>query len=518
MAQPSKAGAVVLFLFGLPFFAFGSYATFAFFTSAPSVHNNSNPIAGAIFASVFALIGAGLMFGAVYGYWWQKRDAAVKEANPQAPWLWRSDWAAGRALSSRRATLYGWWLGTTLTGMLFLPMAVITVPPMLRSSDPKAFVLLGLCLIPAALLAGALRATLRRQRYGQTYFEFSTIPFSPGGRIAGQIHLRLDTAAEHGIDLQLSCIRRIVTGSGRDRSVSNVPLWQQQKNVPQAALMIGPVGTSIPVEFEIPEEAYETNHDVPGDQVLWMLHAQADMPGVDYSGDFEIPVFRTTAKAARANAAAGDADWAPEFRPRFATSAPKSDSLDVPAPAHPKVVVSTTAQGATEFYFPAFRNPGRTLLLLFFTAVWTAIVYFLAHSKAPWVFALVFGCFDLVLVYGCLQGLFGRARIVVGDGKLLSQRGTFSIGAGSEIPFGDIDSVRAAGEAQNSTAWSASYTIQLMIKSGRTLRLADSIADREEARWIVGQIEKLSGQKLDTQVVLQNFGRDLGPPPQRDSI
>ena len=436
---------MVLFLFGLPFFAFGAFATFAFFTSAPSVHNNSNPIAGAIFASVFAMIGAGLMFGAVYGYWAQKRDAAAKEANPQSPWLWRSDWAQGRALSSRRNTLYGWWIGAVLASMLFVPMAVISLPSLLRSAGPKGFLLLGLCLIPAALLVGAVRATLRRKRYGQTYFEFASLPFSPSKPISGQIHLRLDTAVEHGIDLRLSCIRRIVTGSGKQRSTSNVPLWEEQKNVPPSSLMVGPAGSLIPVEFEIPDEAYETNHDVPRDQLLWMLHAHADVPGVDYSEDFEIPVFRSTAKAARASAAAGDTDWAPEFRPNFAAAAPVSESLV--APAHPKVVVSTAPEGATEFYFPAFRNPGRTLFLLLFTAGWTALVYFLAHSNAPRVFPVFFGLFDLVLVYGCMQGLFGRARIVVGNGKLISQRGTFSMGTAAEIPFSDIESVHAVGRS-----------------------------------------------------------------------
>lgn len=516
MAQPSKAGAIVLFLFGLPFFAFGAYATFAFYTSAPSVHNNSNPVAAAIFASVFAIIGAGIMFGSVYGYWWLKRNAAVKDANPQSPWLWRSDWAQGRALSSRRGVLYGWWVGAVLASMLFVPMAVITVPPMVRSGDTKAFFLLGLCLIPAALLAGALRATIRRQRYGQTYFEFATLPFAPGKRMSGQIHLRLDTAAEHGIDVRLSCIRRIETGVGNEHGVANMLLWQQEKNLTPGSLMIGQVETSIPVEFEIPEEVYETNHDVSSDQVLWMLTAKADMPGVNYSAEFEIPVFRTTAKAARASASSGDVDWAPASRTNFPANAPVSDSLAVSVPAHPKVVVSITTQGATEFYFPAFRNRGRTLFLLLFTAGWTALVYFLAHSDAPRAFPVVFGLFDVMLVYGCMQGLFGRARIVVGNGKLISQRGTFSTGAAAEIPFSDIEFVRAVTGVQNSNAWSASYSIQLGIRSGSTPTLVDNIANSEEARWIVGQIETLAGLKLPSQVVLQNLGSDLGPPPQRD--
>ncbi len=191
MAQPSKAGSIILFLFGLPFFAFGAYASFAFFTSAPSVHNNSAPIAATIFASVFAIIGAGIMFGAVYGYVRLKHDADVKQANPGCPWLWREDWAAGRAISRNRNTVYGWWVGAILLSMICVPIAATNLPPLLRSADPKAFWIVGMCLLPAALFAGALRATLRRTRYGNTYFEFASSPFSPGRRLSGQIHLHL---------------------------------------------------------------------------------------------------------------------------------------------------------------------------------------------------------------------------------------------------------------------------------------------------------------------------------------
>jgi len=52
------------------------------------------------------------------------------------------------------------------------------------------------------------------------------------------------------------------------------------------------------VEFSIPSDAYESNHDDPNDQVLWLLHAQADVPGVNYSDDFEVPVFRLTPSSA----------------------------------------------------------------------------------------------------------------------------------------------------------------------------------------------------------------------------
>src|SRR5208337_4087143 len=77
----------------------------------------------------------------------------------------------------------------------------------------------------------------------------------------------------------------------------------------------------------------------------------------------------------------------------------QSDASDVAAPVNPKVVVSTGMNGGAEFYFPPFRNPSRVPVLVLFTSIWTAIVYFLIHSQAPWIFAPLFGFFDLFLIY-----------------------------------------------------------------------------------------------------------------------
>ena len=524
MANPSKAGAIFLFVFGLPFFGFGLFAAFAFLSSSPAIHKTGNPVAGALFASVFALIGAGFMFGAVYGYGQQKREAAAAEANPDSPWLWRTDWAASRALSKSRNTVYTWWVGTALVSMIVLPIVYTSLPELLRNSDPKALILVGLCLFPLILLAGALRATIRRERFGQTCFEFASLPFSPGKRMTGQIQLRLRTEVAHGIDLRISCIRRIVTGSGKQQTTNEAVLWQNQKNVPQSSLIFGPMGTSIPVEFQIPEDAYETNHDQPSDQLLWMLHAQADVPGVDYSDDFEVPVFRLTPRAVPL--ASPDTNFAATVSPILgstaAAAAPafQSDSSDVQAPPNPKVAVSITSDGSTEFYFPPFRNRIQTFALFLFTVIWTGVVYFLWQSKAPWFFAPIFGLFDVLLIYGCLQSAFGSIRIVVGNGKLAVRRELFGAGAPREIPFREIQSVMATVGLQQSTGGrNASHMVRLRTKDGKSLTLADNILDRQEARWIVAQIEKLAGLKTDTHVTLaDSFGNPLSPPPQRDSF
>src|SRR5207244_4990305 len=49
----------------------------------------------------------------------------------------------------------------------------------------------------------------------------------------------------------------------------------------------------IPVMFQIPSDAAETNVSNMRDAIQWKLHAHADLPGVNYDAEFDVPVFRT---------------------------------------------------------------------------------------------------------------------------------------------------------------------------------------------------------------------------------
>ncbi len=370
-------------------------------------------------------------------------------------------------------------------------------------------------MVGVVLLGAAIRTSIRRERFGQTYFEFASLPFSPGRTLKGTIHLRFNTDARHGIDLRLSCVRRVITGSGKNRSVQESVFWEAVKNVPQASLTPGPTGDAvIPVDFGIPSDAYESNHDQPDDQVLWLLHAQADVPGVNYSDDFEVPVFRLTPAPASSSAHAvfpNDAEGA-SVAPAFQT-----DASEVAAPANPKVVVSTAMDGSTEFYFPAFRNPSRILIIIFFTALWTCIVFFLATSKAPVFFKVVFGLFELPLLYGLIQATLVSFRIQVRNDRIVRRRALLGIGAAREFPFSDIAQILAVTNAQQPGS-PASYFLRLQMKNGETAKLVDMIDNRQEARWVAAQLEKLAGLKLDTHVAVDGGFRNYGPPPQRGQV
>jgi hypothetical protein len=274
----------------------------------------------------------------------------------------------------------------------------------------------------------ALRATLRHRRFGNTYFELYSLPFSPGGRLAGRIHLKLDADAAHGIDLRLSCVRRTITGSGNNRSHSGNRSLANRSERAVWSHRDGSARRTIPVDFEIPPDAYVTDHDNTSDQVLWLLHAKADVPGIDYADDFELPVFRTSSAAELSPAASSSGT------PGFSSeSCSVTDSAPVAAPAHTRVVISSQA-GGTEFYFPAFRTPSRALFLLVFAAIWSGVVYFLFHSVLPG-FLAWYSDFDFLMILICFHVVLGTSRIRVGNGEIISTTESWASGLRSDSPF-----------------------------------------------------------------------------------
>jgi HEAT repeat protein len=499
MSQPSKGAAAFLTLFGLPFLCGGLAFAYAQLVSRRNFDTFELAVGLAV-ALVLVFIGGGLIYAAFRGYALLKQQAARMEANPLSPWLWRADWASRRADSQNKKSEITYWVICILCNMITLPVVAKLVPKMMRENDPRIFLVLGFSSVGLILLVNALRATIRHRRFGDTYFEFDALPFLPGEKVSGRIHLKFETRAEQGVDLKLSCARKIVTGSGDSRSTSKVVLWQADQNVPAGAVQPGPLGRAIPVEFSVPADSLVTNLDNPNDQVLWTLHAQADVPGVDYTDDFEIPVFRSAASSAPAgNFGMRITTGADTFA--FPASQPTdTDSNDVPQPAHIKAVVSP-GSGGTEFYFPPLRNPGRALTLLLVTVVWSAVIYLMYQKHAPMLFFALFALTDVLIIAGFLHTTFGSSLISVRSGEILSRRGILGLGRARTIQVSEVVSILpVVSMQQGGSSDNALHAIRMRLKDGSKITLADEIASRQEARWVVSQIETLSGLKLDTHV------------------
>jgi hypothetical protein len=292
MTKPSKGGAALLIAFGMLFLLPG----LLFLTSLRPSPNGSRAgvIAAAGIALFISAIGAGLILAGWYGYRSSEKRAAREVANPDSPWLWRADWAVRRAESLKKNREIVAWVVCIACNVVAIPIAVsLALQPAGQRIPASIFILLFGCASVISIFF-AVRASLRHRRFGNTWFELDSLPFSPGGSVSGRIHLKMDAVPEQGVDLRLSCVRKSSTGAGEDRTTVTTVLWKTGETIPSGAIGFGADERTIPVNFAIPTDAYVTYHEDFSHQILWLLHAKAALPGVDYSDEFELPVFSTS--------------------------------------------------------------------------------------------------------------------------------------------------------------------------------------------------------------------------------
>jgi hypothetical protein len=238
----------------------------------------------AIFAITFGAVGIGGLIALARG---RRRLADVEAAragHPDEPWLWRADWAAGRIEDSNRTTARFAWGFVALWNLVSLPAAYFGVRAALEEGNRAGLVALVFPVAGLALLVWAARISARVQRFGVSRLELETRPAAIGRSLSGTVLAPLPLTPANGFRVVLSCIRRVTTGSGDDRSTSERVLWQEEQQVPgRPSRTAQGTTTTVPVRFPIPPDALPCDDRNSRDTVLWRLEVSADVPGVDYA-------------------------------------------------------------------------------------------------------------------------------------------------------------------------------------------------------------------------------------------
>ncbi|MGB9204647.1 MAG: hypothetical protein WCB94_11850 [Terriglobales bacterium] len=476
MNRSARIGQFVLCLFALPFALGGLLAISQAFGVTHANKGNMSFWLLLPFGLVFGGIGFGLIFAALYGGRYAQRQQRLQVEHPAEPWLWRADWAQGRANSKTRTSMLSGWIFAIFWNAISMPIAFLVLPAATRQKGPVAYLGLIFPAVGVLLLVYAIRRTIAFFEFGNTYFEMSTLPGVVGRELNGQIQARFPHSPDHGVHLRLSCVHRMQTGSGNTQSTTENILWRDEADLASGQLCPGPNGTTIPVHFRIPLDAQATEKRSPRDEFVWVLEALADVPGVDYHDIFEVPVFRTQRTPSQAEAE------------KFAAPVP------VQPVTRPQVVTIEVRQAAegTEFYFPPARNKSFAASATVFALIFGSITFFLIHH-APILFPLVFGSFTLLLLYISIQLWFGTTRVVMGGGVTL-QAGLLGGGKVRRIALSEIASISDQITSQQGGATGVPYyDIDLTLRDGKKLTLGRSVRDKHETEWLVEEMRRLAG-------------------------
>jgi hypothetical protein len=463
-------------LFFLPFAAVGTFTALRAAWLAER-RNWREALLFALFGIVFGGAGFGGLIGLRIASRRLKEEADRKASHPDEPWLWKPSWAARRIDDSGGEEMLGAWIFAGLWNLISFPSAYFGVREAITRDKPAAYIVLLFPLAGTWLLWRAIGTTLRRRKYGVSHFELSTLPGAIGRTLDGTARTTMQSLPAEGFQVRLTCLRLVTSGSGKSRSTSERILWQDEQRVGGMQVRdFSGMGINIPVSFRLPHDVEPCDTTDPNNRVIWRLTVSAEVPGIDYTATFEVPVFRT-----------------PEsLRPEVADVTGRSSTEPAtPAPYRQpvgsRIQVTTNSRG-TEIIFPAGRNPAAAGGLTGFLLIWCAAIGAQFYFHAPVIFPIVTGLFGILIAVGVLDLWLEVSKVQVGDGTVSVATGYLHPRHERRLSRPEVsDVVAAIGMQAGNTPY---YDVEI----GKKVVAGRSVRDKREAEWLATTIKQALGR------------------------
>jgi len=187
---------------------------------------------------------------------------------------------------------------------------------------------------------------------------------------------------------------------------------------------------------------------------------------------------------------------------------------------HSKIQVTDGPRGR-EFYFPAARNLGMALMVTVIWVVWSGFLWLMIAKGAPILFPIVFGGFDVLILWGCVSAWCRSSRVTVNSTEVTLQnrwlvfgrtrrfnagdiaRFDFKIGATSgTTAYHDIKLVLRANERDNFAARQEQFQqtgqrppLAFKIGDPTGITVASYIASKPETEWLAREMNRALGRQ-----------------------
>ena len=424
-----------------------------------------------MFVVLFGGAGVGLMAAGVYGARKLEREQALAAQHPDEPWLQNEHWADGRIPSSTKAAVIASAIFAGVWNLISMPVIIFARDQIFDPDNRVALVALVFPVVGIGLAVWAVKSFARWLKFGESILELSTVPGVIGGPLAGTIRTSSAIRPESGFDVTLSSVHRYRSGSGKNRSTREKVLWQKSYRVG-----LDRSGAGIPIAFHVPYECEPTDVSDSDNRHLWKLEVEADVAGVDYHAEFEVPVFRTEHSSDRPPPASELASAPSQVEVSLAERLRRAGARVEHLPA------------GKRFVFPMARSMGAAAGLTAFFALWSGLVYVLWISDAPRLFPWVFGLFDVLLLFGVLDAWFYASRIEVRPGSMRVAAGLFG-GRRRDLTRSDIVSVVPTRGMQSGNK--LFYRLEVRQRDGKSCIAAKRLPDLEIAERLAAEIENI---------------------------
>ena len=390
--------------------------------------------------------------------------------------------APTRIGGNTRANVAGLWFFTVLWNAVSAPLLVF-VP---RELERQPLAALGFLfpIVGAGLLVWTVITTARWRRFGNTWLDTSSGPAQPGSTWQATIHARLPQldADAGAVRVKLTCLRRTVSRHGDDRDEREHILWREETEIAPGRIGSTGDGAAIPVQFDIPSDALETTAVGKGEGILWVLTAEAALPGVNFKEDFDVPVRRAESGGSQ------------DPQPRTPDPGPRP-AITLDDLARTGVTVEPSPDGM-RFTFAPMRNVSFAVGVTAFTAVWTGALWVQWYLGFPWIFPILTGLIDLLLLYVAIDLWLGTTVVVAGNGMLRVRHTALGAGSNRTLAAAEIATIELHISMQTQGRYGTPYyELRARLKSGRKASLGSGVRNKRHAEWLAAQMRAAIGLK-----------------------
>ena len=398
--------------------------------------------------------------------------------------------SATRIAGNTRANVKSIWFFTGLWNLVSAPVLIYIPPELAR--QPLAALGFLFPVVGAGLLLWAILTTARARRFGDTWLDTSSGAARPGSTWRATVLARLprpENGAACTVRLKLTCLNRTISRHGDDRDERESILWREEAEIDSTGMAFGAAGASIPVRFDIPADALETTAVGKGAGILWVLTAEAALPGVNLREDFDVPV--------RRSGSGGSEDPQPRTEdPQPRTTGHAAGAVISPDDlAQTGITVEPSADG-TRFSFAPGRNVSFAIGVTAFTVVWTGALWLQWYLGFPWIFPILTGLIDLLLLYVVIDLWLGTTVVVAGNGTLRVRHAVLGAGGSRTLAAAEIASIDLHITMQTQGRYGTPYyAVRARLTSGRKVSLGDGIGHKRHAEWLAARMRASIGLK-----------------------
>ena len=471
----SHAPAGCLAVIAVPMSLLGFLGVFAALKGVASSKPWGDIAGPAITGGIFTVVGLGLLLLARHAFVSGRRKAQLHQQHPGKPWMWREDWASARIEDSSRSATIGLWGFAILWSAFTFPMAALFFGQ--EGFPPRQTAMWFILVFPLAgvlLLWAAIRQTIARRKFGTSHLQLVTQPGVIGRQFRATLETNLKEAPADGIEVIISNVRRITSRSGKNSSTSEHVLWQEAVTLPASRLSLGMNGVTVPLTFHIPLDAEPCDDSDPRNCVFWKVEVSAQLPGIDYSQSFEIPVFITEATPA-------DEEEIEEIEERSRARV-RATPVDTK-----RMVMEHSFSSGTKFSFPPPMKGTATAavaVLLVLAIGISAVFYFDVINCFTVAAGLICLFFGVLIIFATAHSSY----VLVESGNVTARHRLLGLSWGKKFRSDEITDVVPVVGSSNSGTGKATYGVGVKTTDGRSYTVSLFGMEKREAEWIAEKI------------------------------